>query len=163
MDFEIEGDDDYDFGNDWKKSTNKKSFFSGSGGSGPAADDEYGYDFEYHNVDNTKNKKDKNSHMRSSYAQPGTVITSDSKFKDVKNVSKSMSAIDKSGDDALMKAQNMLLKYSSKPIAKKKTASSMFDFDEDDISVDSDIEARVVKKSNVPKVIYTLQNNLLIY
>lgn len=142
MDFEIEGDDDYDFEDDWKKNKSKKSFFGVD--SGVQGEDTYDYDFG--DVSSNKNSKiDKYSHVRSSYA-PSSSTQPASKLKDVSNVSKSMSAIDKKGGDALANAQNMLSKYSAKPIQKKKVASSMFDFDEDDISVDSDMDSSPMKK-----------------
>lgn len=133
MDFEIEGDDDYDFEDDWKRSKSKTSYFGGGDGDGGGDDT---YDFDFGDVSSSKNKNSYNN-VRSSYA-PTASSQPASKLKDVSSVSKSMSAIDKSGDDALAKAQSMLNKYAAKPMQKKKPASSMFDFDEDDISVDSE-------------------------
>jgi hypothetical protein len=142
MDFEIEGDDDYDFEDDWKKGKAKKSFFGGDSSTGGGEDD---YNYDFGDVSSKiDSKKDKYSNVRSSYAPTSSQPAS--KLKDVSNVSKSMSAIDKTGDNALANAQNMLSKYSAKPAVKKKPASSMFDFDEDDISVDSDMSASPVKK-----------------
>ena len=140
MDFEIEGDDDYDFEDDWKRNKSKTSYFGGGDGGGGGDDT---YDFDFGDVSSSKNKSSYNN-VRSSYA-PTSSSQPASKLKDVNSVSKSMSAIDKSGDDALAKAQNMLNKYAAKPVQKKKPASSMFDFDEDDISVDSEEGASPVR------------------
>lgn len=144
MDFEIEGDDGYDFEDDWKKSKTKKSYFGSDGGGG----DDYDFDFGDYSVNSNANNKGKHSSMRQSYAATSLSTTTNKQRKDMGNVSKSLSAIDKSGDDALAKAQSMLNKYSAKHVQKKKPASSMFDFDEDDISVDSSVGASPKKKSS---------------
>lgn len=143
MDFEIEGEDDYDFQDDWNrnKSKGKSSFFGGDGAGGTRGREDTIYDFDYGDISQNKSK---NSGVRASYAPSSS--KPEPTRRDDGNVSKSMSAMDKTGEDALSKAQSMLNKYSSKPIKQVKPAKTMFDFDEDDISIGSDNDISTANK-----------------
>ena len=125
MDFEIEGDDDYDFQEDWSKSKSKKgkTLF----GSGPSAVETDPYDFDFGEI----KKPSKGGYSPTEPSGKG--------FKGASTgiVSKSTNMIEKT-DDALAKAQDMINKYSSKQPKKLSSAkTTMYNFDEDDISLDS--------------------------
>lgn len=126
MDFEIEGDDDYDFESDWKKPKKGNSYF---GGAGSRTKEEDPYDFDFGAVKKTSKASFSPQAQRDS-----------NKSKDPSNaVSKSTNFIDRS-DNALAKAQSMLDKYASKPQKQISKPKTLYNFDSDDISIDSDTE-----------------------
>jgi hypothetical protein len=129
MDFEIEGDDDYDFESDWKKPKKGNSYF---GGAGLETTEEDPYDFDFGAV----KKPSKTSF--SPQAQRDTNKSYSSK-EPIHAVSKSTNALDRS-DNALAKAQSMLDKYASKPQKQISKPKTLYNYDEDDISIDSDNE-----------------------
>jgi hypothetical protein len=138
MDFEIEGDEDYDFADDWSKPKSGKSVFGGGGGN---AEDPY--DFDFGAAVSKKPSKYEPSRASTSVA---TNINQGGRRAGESAVSKSVNSLDRS-EDALAKAQSMLNKYANKGPAASLSSKpkTIFNFDEDDISIDSD-ESSVLNK-----------------
>lgn len=146
MDFEIEGDDDYDFADDWSKPKAGKATSMFGGGGGDEADP---YDFDFGATVSKKPSKYEPTRASTSITTSGA---QSGRRTGESAVSKSVNSLDRS-EDALTKAQNMLSKYANKgaasgPLSKPKT---IFNFDEDDISIDSDDSGELNKSSKKSK------------
>jgi hypothetical protein len=141
MDFEIEGDEDYDFADDWSKPKAGKSVFGGGGG----GDAEDPYDFDFGATVSKKPSKYEPSRASTSVASNAT---QGGRRTGESAVSKSVNSLDRS-EDALAKAQNMLNKYANKGPSSSLSSKpkTIFNFDEDDISIDSE-ESGIINKSS---------------
>jgi hypothetical protein len=138
-DFEIEDDDDYNFSSGWDSKKKSSGLFGGGG------DDDNTYNFEYSDKPKS-NKKGATFSLESSddsspIRKPSTSINKQEKT--APNRSNVVSA----SDDALTRANNMLAKYSNKPLAASTTSLApkkkiSMDFNEDDISVSDEDESQ---------------------